>query len=53
MKLQEVESIMEYCINDPCDAEAVTERNDKPYCYTCAEAYDRGYEDAISYIAEG
>ncbi len=32
-----------YCINDPCDAEAVTEMNGKPYCYTCAKAYDLGY----------
>ena len=37
---------MPYCSNDPCETEAVTERNGKPYCYTCAEAYDQGYNDA-------
>ena len=36
---------MEWCSIDPCETEAVCERNDKPYCFTCAEAYDRGYDD--------
>lgn len=35
---------MIYCSNDPCETEAVTERNYKPYCFTCAQAFDAGYE---------
>lgn len=39
---------MTYCSNDPCETEAVTDRKGKAYCYTCAEAYDRGYDDGYA-----
>ena len=40
-----ITGLKEYCSTDPCDNEAVTERNGEPYCYTCSLTYDRGFED--------
>ena len=39
-----------YCINDPCDSEATTTRGPRnaPYCYTCSEAYDAGFEEGLA-----
>lgn len=38
--------IVKFCSNGDCNTEAVTERDDHAYCYTCAQAYDIGYESA-------
>lgn len=36
-----------YCVNDPCETEATTKRGGSPYCFTCAQAYDAGYEAGL------